>query len=170
MAYSNWGAFVYRNGERQENREDVGVFDEDEAGVPSGGRIFHNLAKNMDRFPDGKTPWWAHSHHAVLGDGPVRLCGYKASPELWWRESEDATPVHVDLTPYVTTWGDGDDPVGWYGEYRGHLFTAQMIPDSRSLILLTLITPTGDRWFSRCGYLYGAGHMEVDPQGPEEVR
>ena len=40
MAYSNWGAKVFRNGIRMRNREDVGVYDEDKAKFPSGLRFW----------------------------------------------------------------------------------------------------------------------------------
>ncbi len=33
MAYSDYGAFVYLNGERRRDKEDVGVYDTDEAGA-----------------------------------------------------------------------------------------------------------------------------------------
>lgn len=34
MAYSDYGAFVYLNGERRTDKEDVGVYDTDEASLP----------------------------------------------------------------------------------------------------------------------------------------
>lgn len=45
MAYSDYGAFVYLNGERRTDKEDVGVYDTDEASLPSGLRVFANLIK-----------------------------------------------------------------------------------------------------------------------------
>ena len=33
MAYSDYGAFVYLNGERRTDKEDVGVYDTDEASL-----------------------------------------------------------------------------------------------------------------------------------------
>lgn len=38
MAYSDYGSFVYLNGERRADKEDVGVYDTDEASLPSGLR------------------------------------------------------------------------------------------------------------------------------------
>lgn len=35
MAYSDYGAFVYLNGKRRTDKEDVGVYDTDEACLPS---------------------------------------------------------------------------------------------------------------------------------------
>lgn len=42
MAYSDYGAFVYLNGERRTDKEDVGVYDTDEASLPAGLRVFAN--------------------------------------------------------------------------------------------------------------------------------
>lgn len=38
MAYSDYGAFVYLNGERRTDKEDVGVYDTDEGSLPTGLR------------------------------------------------------------------------------------------------------------------------------------
>ena len=84
MAYSDYGAFVYKDGRRRTDREDVGVFDDDERELPAAQRTYANLIKNRDRvFPSDDAGWAAHSHHAVLGDGPVRLAGHKQHAELW---------------------------------------------------------------------------------------
>lgn len=74
MAYSDYGAFTYRNGERRRDKEDVGVYDTDEASLPSGARNRANLIKNRERGTDA---WWQHSQHGVMGDGPVRVACYK---------------------------------------------------------------------------------------------
>ena len=67
MTYSNWGAKVFRNGKRMKNREDVGVYDEDEANLPSGMRIWANLIKLRQKKEEEVE--WKHAYHAVLGDG-----------------------------------------------------------------------------------------------------
>lgn len=43
MAYSDYGAFVYLNGERRTDKEDVGVYDTDEASLLSGLRVYARL-------------------------------------------------------------------------------------------------------------------------------
>ncbi len=51
MAYSDYGAFVYLNGERRTDKEDVGVYDTDEASLPSGLRVYANsLARSAERI------------------------------------------------------------------------------------------------------------------------
>lgn len=87
MAYNDYGAFVTMNGKRREDKEDVGVFDSEEAGLPSGARIYANILKSAD----GPREWWRHSHHGVMGDGSVRCACYKGGlPEVWeWPEGAD---------------------------------------------------------------------------------
>lgn len=72
MAYSDYGAFVYLNGERRTDKEDVGVYDRDEASLPSGLRVYANIIKHSDGFE-----WFEFSHHGVMGDGNVRVGCYK---------------------------------------------------------------------------------------------
>lgn len=162
VAYSNWGAFVHEGGVRREDREDVAVFNDDEATCPSGGRIYANILKNMERYPDGNPPWYAHSHHAVLGDGPIRLCGYKCRPELW-RALDDENAEDIDLAPYLVS-GDRSDPdceeLVYEGDVDGcHFYVREY---DGNMVELLLIEADGSRWHSICGYVYGAGHLEYD--------
>lgn len=50
MAYSDYGAFVYLNGERRTDKEDVGVYDTDEASLPTGLRVYANIMKHHGGF------------------------------------------------------------------------------------------------------------------------
>lgn len=156
MAYSNWGAFVYKDGNRRKDREDVGVFDTDEAKYCSSFRIFANIIKRQKENCD---EWYNHSHHAVLGDGVVRLCGYKSNPSLWvikddkpeveklpepnWDDDEyelQDQSGEVTINGKVWKWG--------FNQYQGNM------------IDLTLTEPDGSKWKSSCGYCYGTGHMD----------
>lgn len=103
MAYSDYGAFVHRDGERRRDKEDVGVYDTDEASLPSGARIYANILK---RGADVREyPWWKHSQHGVMGDGPVRVACYKQglpSGGIWyWPEGADQPVRYIaqDWTP-----------------------------------------------------------------------
>lgn len=91
MAYSDYGAFVTMDGERMEDREDVGVFDADEADLPSGARIYANLLKNMD----GEPKRWEHSHHGVMGSGSIRCACYKTGLPAVWEWPDGADEPHM---------------------------------------------------------------------------
>lgn len=152
MAYSNWGAFVYKNGERRTDKEDVGVFDTDEKKIPSGMRIFANIIKNQNNNNDD---WYNHSHHAVLGDDIVRLCGYKCEPELYIVENNKIKSISLPESYEENQQEKGEvivDNKEWIWEFRK--FNGNMID-------LKLIEPDRTEWTSRCGYCYGAGHDEI---------
>jgi hypothetical protein len=136
MAYGNWGAFVYKNGERQNNREDNTPFKEDEKEAG-----YHQA---FMRGNDGLDP-----HHASLGSGLFRLCGYKSYPIIFWDGKA------VEDTPYQKGQDAGTDKWSWYdsegieGELNGYKFEAT--PDS---------DPDGTIWECKCGYCIGAGHED----------
>ena len=116
MAYSDYGAFVYLNGERRTDKEDVGVYDADEACLPSGLRVFANLMKLNG---DGK--WFESSHHGVLGDGRVRVGCYKQGwPELyeWEDDKDEPTQYTFDNLSRKFWWDD-------YIEYSGRRFAPE---------------------------------------------
>jgi len=170
MAYSDYGAFVKRNGKRRKDKEDVGVFDTDEAKLPSGQRIFANILKRQKETGEDRK-WYNHSHHAVLGDGPVRLCGYKQHAELWYIDDQTKEVVNFKLPEldypgaiknahftFFTydkkgelTW---DDPR--HGDYKYE------IKQYMNKVDLTFIEPDGTKWTARCGYMYGAGLTKED--------
>ena len=145
MSYGNWIAEVFRNKVRMENREDVGVFDEEEADLPSGFRIWANIIKTEEN-KDNR--WWKHSHHAVLGDGKVRLCAYKDTPELWILRKR---PKEVKLIKEGDWIGDTLEKSGeitikkrvwkWW-------FKCQAEPD---MISLRLEEPDGTIWTAKSG-------------------
>jgi hypothetical protein len=169
MAYSDYGAFVFCNGIRRPDKEDVGVFDTEEADLPSGQRIFANLSKNMARYgfasqteEDHLQAWAAHSHHAVLGDGLVRLCGYKNyKPELWSMGSD--RPLWYNLEDYITAWDTEGDAIEWSGTMLDHLFAVKVVTlRGQHGLALRLVEPGGAQWTAEAGYLFGAGHLPDD--------
>lgn len=134
MAYGNWGAFVYKNGERQKSREDNTPFHEDEE---MGGKI--------------------RCRHASLGDGDIRLCGNRCYPELYYKEEKIALASFYEGETEIF---EGEeyilsDKYVMQFEFKGHLIK---IEKDETFIELTLIHPDGTKWFSKCGYCYGAGH------------
>lgn len=141
MAYGNWGAFVYRNGERMTNYEDQTPYQEDE--IQSG--YWQAFGRQ-----DGLRP-----QHAVLGSGRVRLCGYKHYAILFldgeWVE---------DIKKYATSCEEKDESlIQCEGEIEGYKFSFSQFDDPCG-INLELIEPDGTKWTSRCGYCIGAGHED----------
>lgn len=145
MAYGNWGAFVYKNGERQKTHEDNTPYKETEL-----------EAGYWQAFGprDGLGP-----HHAVLGEGDFRLCGYKCYPRIYYK-GEPVESFQYRLNPK-----DGETEAEWYfeesegieGEIAGYTFSAYPAGDNNE-IDLSVTCPNGDKWTSRCGYCIGAGH------------
>ncbi len=155
MAYSNWGAYVFKNGKRREDKENVGVFDTEEAHITSGFRIFYNILKNEMH---DEVEWYTHSHHAVLGDGRVRLCGYKYGPELYYIDEKDKIrEVKIKLSNHneEDEIGSGKIIIGkgtWKWSYKRGF----------NIVELKLVEPDGVIWESKCGLYYGAGHYDED--------
>ena len=116
MAYSDYGAFVYLNGERRTDKEDVGVYDTDEASLPTGLRVYANIAKHGG----GGCEWFEFSHHGVMGDGSVRVGCYKQGwPEVYdWEDGKDE--------PTLYTFDYLSRRFGWdgYEEYDGTRYAA----------------------------------------------
>jgi hypothetical protein len=191
MAYSNYGAFTYRNGERRRDKEDVGVYDTDEAALPSGARIWANLIKNRERGTDA---WWQHSQHGVMGDGPVRVACYKqglpSGGIYFWPEGADAPEDHAaqsftDTPPLpepTTTYEEdpGAHRAYWasrWGHEYGHFEVAHDFGTGKYLFTFTdsgtsesghyeatMTEPDGTEWKCVHDYGYGAGLTDCDDE------
>ncbi|TXH42367.1 MAG: hypothetical protein E6Q97_35855 [Desulfurellales bacterium] len=153
MAYGNWGAYVYKNGERQTNREDNTPYQEDE--LQAG--YWQAFGGNNEDGTRASTNSKLHCTHASLGNGPFRLCGYKSFPMIYWEGKE------VDDKPYQKGTGAGTDDWNWYdsdgieGELNGYKFKAYP-SDSPEAVNLELTEPDGTKWKGKSGYCMGAGH------------
>lgn len=168
MAYGNWGAFVYRNGERMREWEDATPYKErvyspgyhQAFGVARIYRAEDGTVAVDKRQEDDLRP-----QHAVLGDQRVRLCGYKYVPRLF----VDGKVVDLDqygLAASDEPWTDAKGAIRhdfkeFMGdlcldgaEYRIHAVLTDNFVD------LELEQPDGVKWTARCGYAYGAGHMD----------
>ena len=80
MAYNDYGAFVYKNGKRQTDCEDVPIFGEHDTDLAPGARIYASLIRQYGDAPDGeKGPfeWPSRCQHGTMGDGKVRIGAYK---------------------------------------------------------------------------------------------
>lgn len=72
MAYSDYGAFVYKDGLRRPDKEDAPAFggDEDILDFGNAQRIYVQIARQMEGQENQP---WENISHGVLGDGPVRV-------------------------------------------------------------------------------------------------
>lgn len=154
MAYSDYGAFVYLNGERRRDKEDVAVFATDEEifgipshDIPSGARIwmsvFHAKENNQE------INWITSIHHGIMGDGNVRvMCHKQGLPSIY-----EATEAGINEIIYC----DEDTDRYEYDinfEYKGYKFKFE----SYKPYYAEMITPSGDVWVCKYDYGYGAGY------------
>ena len=155
MAYSDYGAFVWLNGRRREDKEDVATFATDEEtfgtkseNIPSGLRIWASLIKHKDE----KVEWINHIHHGIMGDGNIRvMCHKQGLPTIWEATEEGFNEINYcnDETDYFYY-----DPISF--EYKGYKFYFE----SGKPYYAKMITPDGDKWECKYDYWYGAGFEE----------
>ena len=182
MAYSDYGAFVHLNGERRRDKEDVGVYDTDEANLPSGMRIYANLMKNYPTVDSGPTPWYKHSQHGVMGDGNVRCACYKQgfpTVYVWPEDQDEPTAItqeqiieHNGWTlddPWISevTWGEQHYGELYINTYDCHEFIEFTVPGLDGYEFThecgcrpkesTMKEPDGSYWTCSHDYCYGAG-------------
>lgn len=132
MAYGNWGAFVYKDGVRMQAWEDQTPYKETQ--------LENGYWQAFGRT-EGINP-----HHAVLGEGRVRLCGYKCYPALFL----DGGKIDIE--------GLYDDEISEQeGQLEGYNWSYSKEDNA---IELRLVCPDGSVWHSRCGYGIGAGYEE----------
>lgn len=170
MAYNDYGAFVYLNGKRRTDKEDVGVYDTDEASLPSGLRVFTNQLKLS-----GGAKWFEFSHHGVLGDGRVRVACYKQGwPEVYeWEDGKDEPTLYTfDDLSRKFGWDDcvehGDkrhetdeydkefDSLGWHFRFRGD--DCDDTPKYHAI----MTNLDGETWECDYDYRFGAGFDDID--------
>lgn len=158
MAYNDYGAFVYKNGERRPDKEDVAVFASDEEtfgfdskDVPSGGRIFTFL---LNKHPDYDYDWVEHPHHGVMGDGDIRVACYKQGlPDIYEATSDGIKKIDyrregMDLWDYdIVTF-----------DYKGYRFEFSYCGAAPYVACMT--EPDGTEWICKYDYAYGAGFEE----------
>lgn len=159
MAYSDYGAFVYCNGERRTDKEDVALFATDEetfgtdsSNIPSGARIWISLLKNKK---DNKLSKWETSiHHGIMGDGNIRVMCHKCSiPDVY--ELLDTGEIKkIEQKDMENSMGEFDVfDFDCAFSYKGYSFCfRQMRP-----CFAQMIEPDGTTWTCEYGYEYGAG-------------
>jgi len=171
LAYSDYGSFVYENGKRRPDKEDVRVFDTD-----SGARIFLNILKNQE---NGTNEWWNHSHHGVMGDGNVRVACYKQGwPEIYiWEDGNDKPTCYRSEEiikmfswqneSFVESYNSGDEfyidfeypSISFEIDGYKFKFTSSDYSDHYEA---EMIEPNGTEWLCVYDYGYGAGLTDID--------
>src|SRR6266567_329089 len=156
MAYGNWGAYVYRHGERQRDREDATPYQE--IALPPG---------YWQAFASGRADGSVNPHHAVLGGGRIRWCGHKSEPVLYLdgvrmdgQEMRRRYATHLEQDEEGYLW-ETEETI-YQGEIEGYRFRA--IPFNGNMLDLELIDADGTLWQARAGYAFGAGYQE-DSEG-----
>jgi len=152
MAYGDYGAFVWLNGKRRKDKEDVATFATDEEifgksseTIPISARMWVSLINQR-----GKNVDWVNSiHHGILGDGNIRvMCHKQGLPGIY-----EATETGFKQIKYC----DDDIEPYEYGEikfeYKNHKFCFV----STKPYYAKMITPEGDIWECEYDYGYGSG-------------
>lgn len=158
MAYSNYGSFVYLNGKRRKDKEDVCLYHDNDVLLPK---------KEQDSWSD-------RLYHGVIGDGDVRLALYKESFGLWdkgkyidiFSTINERTLERLEEDDSIIIGDNGEKYLDYeYSpfvvNYRGYIICFESKRTSDHYVA-EMITPTGDRWQCIYGYAYGAGWTDSD--------
>lgn len=136
MAYSDYGAFVFKNGEHREDKEDVAMFEtpNETFGVPA-----EEIGKEKS--------WITSIHHGIMGDGNIRvLCHKQHLPQVYELTEDGIEEINVPETePF--DWGTVEF------EYKGYKF--KFISGEPNIAIM--IEPDGTEWRCEYDYWYGAG-------------
>jgi len=170
MAYNNWGAKVWRNGKPYPERCDVPVFRDpivgyDKPGVQKfWGEILRLKEEGKILKEEGELEdFRLHPHHCVLGEGPVRLAGYKDWGVLY--TVDDPAPVVTNLG-----WGDGFEERQrdeFVYEYKGQKYKI-FVEGQDNRVLLRFEEPNGTIWHAVSGYQLGEGFENWTNETVEE--
>ena len=164
MAYSDYGAFVYLNGKRRTDKEDVGIYDDGEADPPSGPRAYATIPKHP-----GDREWFERSHHGVMGDGSVRVGCYKQGwPEVYaWEVCTDKPSRYTfDDLSRKFGWDEHDEcggiryaPCAYHKEFDflGWHFTFDGDEGGGTPKYSAEMERDGEHWECDYDYMFGAG-------------
>ena len=168
MAYCDYGAFVYLNGKRRSDKEDIDVYDTDEVCLPTEHHVFVNIMKW-----DSDSKCFEYFYHGVMGDGNVRVGCYKQGwPDIYeWEDGKNEPTLYTfddfsrkfgwddyrayDNTRYAPDEYDKEfDMLGWHFHFWGDIcggtpkYGATMSRD-------------GETWKCNYDYMFGAGFDDL---------
>ena len=145
MAYSDYGANVYLNGESMPEYEDAYIYDNDEGG---GWKQACCVADASDPYH-----WLTSIHHGIVGDNKIRIiCHKQHLPDLYVLVENRIKQINIaDITGIEIpsfNWGRVEF------QYKGYLFelTSGDPYEEDSPCVAGLTTPSGDIWM--CEYNY----------------
>ena len=160
MAYSDYGAFVFCNGERRPDKEDAPLFATNE----------ETFGENINNIPSGARIWLALLHlrqtngayipiaHGVMGDGLIRVKCYKQGLPDIYELTEDGTITTVAID------NDLIEDYFYYNhihyEYKGYTFDFYGADSEYEHYYAEMLEPDGTLWSCKYDYEYGAGFEE----------
>ena len=161
MAYSDYGGYAYRNGERVEERSDAVLTDEGLKSTPGAWPGFF--------LPEGRG---GQSFHVILGDGPIHIGMYKQSYVSVFNNGEQIELMDLAKSKYpdaIKTWDNDGTPTEYFDEdyFRdsetmsveidGHTLEVYWLIDDNYYVYVRLTQPDGNVWTGFSGYGVGAG-------------
>ena len=158
MAYSDYGGYAYKNGERVVERSDAAITADMAVGTPG---MYPGFSQELRECPMG---------HAILGSGPIYVLLYKQSSIGVYRNQEHIELLQIAVDPLTVSWEVDGKVATWIDddEYRdsGKILTARVdgvtifirwIEDDNYYVNVALIEPDGTEWMGFSGYGVGAG-------------
>lgn len=172
MAYSDYGGYAYRNGERVVERSDYTIApDGDNFGTPGSWPGFAMMAAGLSQEEVQKRIQWPHGH-AVLGDGPIYVVLYKQSSVRVFKIPDELDVVDLVTGPLHTRSykdGEGKDRKCLSSapyieneepcviEVDGWKLTVRFMEEDNFYVYARLEQPDGAIWHGWSGYGVGAG-------------
>ena len=178
MAYSDYGGYAYRNGERVEERSDATISpDGDVFGSPGMWPGFAAYAAGGENEYEKRKDW--PKGHVVLGDGPIYVALYKQSDLSIYCGPEilDELALLKDMpTEAVENWTDRDGKAHrWLNtdyfkttkdrcvfEVDGWRLEVFFLIEDNHYQYAKLTQPDGNVWHGWSGYGVGAGLEDAD--------
>jgi hypothetical protein len=164
MAYSDYGGYAYKNGERVTDRSDCILSPE---GIKSTPGMWPGWI-----LQEGRS---GGSHHALMGDGPIFISLYKQSCLRVYRMGEEIDLIPLCKPEWITSWKDekgethqwlntdhfkaSEEPLAL--EIDGNKITVFFRDEDNHYQYAEMIQPDGSVWHGFSGYGVGAGLEEA---------
>lgn len=178
MAYSDYGGYAYKNGERVEERSDYTIMpDGTGVGTPGAWRGFAAIAAGASH-EEVNAIVSRPQHHVVLGDGPILVGLHKQTSTLIYRSAEELDAIDF-LAPECA---DAFSSYEYEGKTTRYLDSDWSLNSGKPIVLnvdgckieilyehtdnyyqyVRLTQPDGAVWTGFAGYGVGAGLEDCD--------